>query len=132
LKLIDSAALASKKSVNLRSKLLRTIIKAVHEKKGENLISLNLKEIPEAIADYFIICEASNVVQLNAIREEIFDKVRENCGEKPYRSDGKRGDDWLLLDYINVVVHCMMPQSREYYNLEELWHDAERKDHNIK
>lgn len=131
MKLVDTAASAAKKNLNLRSKIIRTIITAVLDKKGEKLISLNLKKIPEAVADYFIICEASNIVQLNAIKEEIFDKVRENCQDKPFRMDGKRGDDWLVLDYIDVVVHCMLPTSRTFYNLEELWHDAEQKEHNI-
>jgi ribosome-associated protein len=80
------------------SKIFKTIIQAILDKKGENVISLDLKKVHEAAADFFIICEA-------------------------------QGGQWLLIDYINVVVHVMHPEARGFYKLEELWSDAEMKTH---
>jgi ribosome-associated protein len=123
----DQTATSSKLTYN--SKLIKTIIAAIHDKKGEEIISLNLKKIPEATADFFIICEASNPTLLKAIADHIEKKVMEECGEKPFKFEGKQGEKWILVDYVDVMVHCMMPETRGFYNLEELWHDAVKKEH---
>jgi ribosome-associated protein len=115
--------------LTLRSKLIKTIIDAISEKKGEEIVSLNLKKIPEAVADYFIICEANNTTLLKAIADNIEKRVIEDCQEKPFRFEGKQGDRWILIDYVDVVIHCLMSDMRGFYNLEELWQDAERKEH---
>lgn len=112
------------------SRIIKTIIAAILDKKGEEIISLNLKKIPEAIADYFIVCEASNPNLLKAIANNIEKEVLEKCGEKPFKFEGKQGEKWILVDYVDVVVHCMMTDTRAFYNLEELWQDAEMKEHN--
>ena len=111
------------------SKIIKTIIAAILDKKGEEIISLNLKKIPEAIADYFIICEANNPNLVKAIADNVEKMVIENCQEKPFKMEGKQGEKWILVDYVDVVVHCMMPDVRGFYNLEELWQDAEQKQH---
>jgi ribosome-associated protein len=116
--------------LTLNSKLIKTIIAAIDEKKGEEIISINLKKIPEAVADFFIVCEANNTTLLKAIADNIEKRVQEECGEKPFRFEGKSGEKWILVDYVNVVVHCMMADVRGFYALEELWHDAEQKEHN--
>jgi ribosome-associated protein len=115
--------------LTLRSKLIKTIIDAISEKKGEEIVPLNLKKIPEAVADYFIICEANNTTLLKAIADNIEKRVIEDCQEKPFRFEGKQGDRWILIDYVDVVIHCLMSDMRGFYNLEELWQDAERKEH---
>lgn len=117
--------------LTLNSKLIKTIIAAIDEKKGEEIVSINLKKIPEAVADFFIICEAGNPNLLKAIADNVEKRVLELCGEKPYRFEGKSGEKWLLVDYINVVVHCMLPDMRGFYALEEVWHDAEQKKHDL-
>lgn len=117
--------------LTLNSKLIKTIIAAIAEKKGEEVVSFNLKKIPESVADFFIVCEASNHIQLKAIADNVEKKVIDLCGEKPYKFEGKTGDKWILIDYINVVVHCMSPELRATYNLEDLWHDAEQKQHDV-
>lgn len=117
-----------KPRLTLNSKLIKTIIAAIQDKKGEGIISLNLKKIPEAVADFFIICEASNPNLLKAIADNVEKEVLENCIEKPFKFEGKQGDKWILIDYVNVVVHCMMTEMRGFYNLEELWQDAEKKE----
>jgi len=117
--------------LTLNSKLIKTIIAAIDEKKGEEIVSINLKKIPEAVADFFILCEAGNPNLLKAIADNVEKRVLEQCGEKPYRFEGKSGEKWLLVDYINVVVHCMLPDARGFYALEEVWHDAEQKKHDL-
>lgn len=119
----------AKTKLNTNSKLMKTILAAILDKKGEEVVSLNLKKIPEAIADFFIICEANNPTLVKAIADNIEKKVLEECGEKPFKFEGKQGEKWILVDYVDVVVHCMMPETRGFYNLEELWHDAEKKEH---
>jgi ribosome-associated protein len=116
--------------LSLKSKLIKTIIDAIAEKKGEEIVSLNLKKIPEAVADYFIICEANNTTLLKAIADNIERRVIEDCAEKPFRFEGKQGERWILIDYVDVVIHCLMSDTRGFYNLEDLWQDAEKKEHN--
>jgi ribosome-associated protein len=111
------------------SKLFKTIIKAIQEKKGENIVSLDLRKIHEAVADFFIICEASNPQQLRAIGESIEEEVKKNCNEVPYKHEGYQALQWILIDYVNIVVHVMLPEPRKFYQLEEMWSDAQREEH---
>lgn len=113
------------------SKIIKTIVNAIHDKKGEEVVSLNLKKIPEAVADFFVICEANNPNLVKAIADNVEKMVKEECDEKPYRFEGKQGEKWILIDYVNVVVHCMMTDVRGFYNLEDLWQDAQKKEHNL-
>ena len=129
MKTTRSASPSTKTALTLNSRIIKTIIAAMIDKKGEEILSLNLKKIPEAIADYFIVCEASNTTLLKAIADNVEKKVLEECGEKPFKFEGKQGEKWILVDYVDVVVHCMMPDTRAFYNLEELWNDAEKKEH---
>ncbi len=112
------------------SKIFKAIISAIQEKKGENIISLDLRKIPEAVADFFIICEASNTTQLKAIADFIEVDVKAKCDEPPYKHEGKQAQQWILIDYVNVVVHVMLPEPRKFYRLEEMWSDASVTEHN--
>ena len=112
------------------SKLFKTIIKAIQDKKGEEIISLDLRKIPEAVADFFIICEASNGPQVRAISDSIIDEVKSKCDESPYHHEGKQTLQWVLIDYVNIVIHVMLPDSRKFYKLEEMWSDAALQEHN--
>ena len=111
------------------SKLFKTIIKAIQEKKGENIVSLDLRKIHEAVADFFIICEASNPQQLRAIGESVEEEVKKNCDETAYKHEGYQALQWVLIDYVNIVVHVMLPEPRKFYQLEEMWSDAQREEH---
>lgn len=106
------------------SKIIKTIIAAIQEKKGEHIVSLNLRKIPEAVADFFIICEAGNQPQIKAIADNIEGRVSEICEENPYHHEGKQKLQWVLIDYVNVVVHVMLSENRKFYRLEEMWSDA--------
>jgi ribosome-associated protein len=112
------------------SKIIKTIIAAIQEKKGENIISLDLRKIDEAVADFFIICEAGSQPQVRAIGEHIEHLVKEKCEESPYHHEGYSNLQWVLIDYINVVVHVMLPENRKFYNLEDMWSDAAAEGHN--
>ncbi len=111
------------------SKLFKVIISAIQEKKGENIVSLDLKKIPEAVSDFFIICQGNNNNQLRAIADNIEDQVNKQCGELPYKHEGKQAEQWILIDYVNVVVHIMLPEPRKFYQLEELWSDGSSLEH---
>jgi ribosome-associated protein len=112
------------------SKIIKTIIAAIQEKKAGNIISLDLRKINEAVADFFIICEASNQPQIRAIAENVEHQVRLNCDENPYHHEGYQSLQWVLVDYVNVVVHVMLEEQRKFYRLEEMWSDAASEEHN--
>jgi ribosome-associated protein len=111
------------------SKIIKTIINAIQEKKGENIVSLDLRKIPEAVADFFIICEAGNQPQIRAISDFVEEAVKKACGETPYRHEGYQALQWVLIDYVNVVVHVMLPENRRFYKREDMWSDADGKEH---
>jgi ribosome-associated protein len=115
--------------LNRNSKIVKTIIRAIQEKKGEHLVSLDLRKITEAVADFFIICEATNHPQIRAITDSVEQQVKDNCGENPYHYEVKQNMQWVLIDYVNVVVHIMMPEQRRFYKLEEMWSDAPLEEH---
>lgn len=129
MKKANVATETKKTRLTTNSKIIKVIIKAIQDKKGEEIISINLKKIPEAVADFFIICEANNPQLVKAIADNVEKEVKLQCGEGPYKFEGKSGDKWILIDYVDVVVHCMMADMRGFYNLEDLWQDAEQKKH---
>jgi ribosome-associated protein len=114
------------------SKIIKTIIATIHEKKGENIVSLDLRKIPEAVADFFIVCEANNPTLLKAIADDIEYEVKEKCSESAYKHEGRQAQQWILIDYVNVVVHIMLPDTRKFYQLEEMWSDAISTEHKEK
>jgi ribosome-associated protein len=127
------AVLSNRKKSAVRltrnSKIIKTIIAAIQEKKGENIISLDLRKINEAVADFFIVCEAGSQPQIRAIADNIEDRVKEKCDEQPYHHEGFQKLQWVLIDYVNVVVHIMLPENRRFYKLEEMWSDGNAENH---
>ncbi|MBK7561058.1 MAG: ribosome silencing factor [Chitinophagaceae bacterium] len=111
------------------SKIIKTIIAAILEKKGDKIISLDLRKINEAVADFFIVCEASSSTQIRAIAGNVEDRVKEKCDENPFHHEGYQKLQWVLIDYVNVVVHIMLPESRKFYQLEEMWSDGIGAEH---
>lgn len=120
---------SSQTRLTRNSKIIKTIILAIQEKKGEKIVSLDLRKIPEAVTDFFIICEATNNIQLKALADSVEELVKKNCGELPYKHDGRQSEQWILIDYVNVVVHIMLPEPRRFYQLEEMWSDAPAMEH---
>ncbi|MFV0604433.1 MAG: ribosome silencing factor [Niabella sp.] len=129
---LESLIKRSKKGVTRLTKnsiILKTIIAAIQEKKGENIVSLDLRKITEAVSDFFIVCEASSQPHVRGIAENIEQRVKENIGENVFHKEGFQNLNWVLLDYVNVVVHIMLPESRKFYALEEMWNDAQSEEH---
>ena len=115
--------------ITRNSKIFKTIITAILDKKGENVVSLDLRKIPEAVADFFVICQASNPSLLKAIADNVENDVRIKCGEAAYKHEGRQGEQWILIDFVDVVVHVMLPEPRQFYGLEEMWSDATSLSH---
>ena len=111
------------------SKIFKTIVHAIQDKKGENIVSLDLRKIPEAVADFFVICQAGSGTQVKAIADAIEEEVKKSCGELPYKHEGRQSLQWVLIDYVNIVVHVMMPDNRRFYKLEDMWSDAPLEEH---
>lgn len=116
--------------INRNSKLFKAILQALIDKKASHIVSLDLRKIPEAVADFFVICEASSTTQVKAIADHVEFAVRETCKEAPYRHEGTQALQWVLVDYVNVVVHIFQPETRKFYRLEEMWSDASVLEHN--
>lgn len=110
------------------SKLFKTILKAIQDKKGQSIVSLDLRKIDEAVADFFIVCEAQSHIQVKAIADNIEELVNKECDERPYHVE--HSAQWTLVDYVNIVVHIFQHEQRSFYDLESLWEDAERMEHN--
>lgn len=110
--------------MNKTKKLVNTITEGIQEKKGKNIVVADLTEIEDTICKYFVICEGNTPTQLAAITESVYDYVRKETGEKPFGVDGLRNSQWVALDYSDVLVHIFLPETREFYNLENLWADA--------
>ena len=100
------------------------IIQSIKDKKGENIVSIDLRNIPDTISDYFIICDADNTTQVKAIAEHVMEETQKRLGEKPWHKEGLREMEWVLIDYVNTVVHIFHKPTRKFYQLEELWSDG--------
>ena len=104
--------------------LISVIIKGMDDVKGENIQLLDLREIENTVCDYFIICDGTSNTQVNAIVSSIQKKVSKNTKDKPWHVEGSENGEWVLMDYVHVVVHVFQKHIREYYDIENLWGDA--------
>lgn len=107
-----------------KNNLLQSIIEGIQEKKGKNITKIQLKGIPGAICDYFVICEGNTPTQVSAVAESVEEMVKKNTSESPIRIQGQQRAEWIGIDYGNVIVHIFVPELRQYYNLDNLWEDA--------
>lgn len=105
-------------------KLIETIVGAIEDKKGKDIVSLDLSGFDGAICSTFVVCNADSTTQVAAIADGIEEKVRETLGEKVWRIEGQQTALWIAMDYVDVVVHIFTTELREFYKLEELWADA--------
>jgi len=104
--------------------LLDTIIEAIKNKKGKEIVSINLKEVENSICEYFIICTGDSSTQTSALASEIREKSRELANTSVDHIEGLSESSWVLLDYISIVVHIFLPDTRKLYQLEDLWGDG--------
>jgi ribosome-associated protein len=131
LSVLQNRAKSSVTRLSRNSRIFKTIVKAIQDKKGEDIISLDLRKIPEASADFFVVCQASSTTQIKAIADHVEDEVKNKCGEMPYKHEGRQALQWVLIDYVNIVVHVMHPEARKFYKLEEMWSDAASQLHDV-
>ena len=104
--------------------LITTIISGIEEVKGKEITLLDLREIENTVCDYFIICEGTSNTQVSAIVNSIQKYVSKTIKDKPWHVEGMDNAEWVLMDYVNVVVHVFQKHIREYYDIESLWGDA--------
>ena len=104
--------------------LIDIIIDSIQDIKGKNITLLDLRGIPGAPADFFIVCEGDSHVQVSAIAGNIYKRLNEELHTRPLSIEGKSKSNWVLVDYFNTVVHVFYPEARSFYNLEGLWNDA--------
>ena len=114
--------MAKKKVSN--DELLVTIIKGIEEVKGNDIDILDLREIENTVCDYFIICNGNSNTQVNAIVNSVQKLVSRELKDKPWHVEGTDNAEWVLMDYIDIVVHVFQKHVREFYNIEGLWGDA--------
>ena len=101
------------------------VVRGMQDKKASDIVVLNLKELKNAVADYFIICSANSDTQLEAVARSVEEEIEKVTGESPWQTEGRTNREWVLLDYVDVVVHVFLRDRRQFYALEELWGDAE-------
>ncbi len=104
--------------------LITTIIKGIEEVKGNDIDILDLRELENTVCDYFIVCNGTSNTQVSAIVNSIQKTVSKELREKPWHIEGQSNSEWVLMDYVNIVVHVFQTHIREYYDIESLWGDA--------
>jgi len=110
-------------------KLALSIIHGIQEKKGKGIISLNMTNLNNSVSNYFVVCHGNTKIQVEAIADAVEEIVRKKLGDKPWHKEGFENAEWILLDYVDVVVHIFQESTRTFYNLEKLWADAEIKEY---
>jgi ribosome-associated protein len=104
--------------------LIALIIRGLEDVKGEDIQLFDLREIENTVTDYFIICTGNSNTQVNALSQSIQKLVSKELKDKPWHIEGEANAEWILMDYVNVVVHIFQKQTREFYDIEGLWGDA--------
>lgn len=104
--------------------LTKLIAKGMLDKKAKDIKIMDLRKVPQAIADFFVVCSGSSAPQVDAITDSVEEAVYLETGENPRHKEGKTNKEWILLDYIDVIVHIFKQEKRDYYSIEELWGDA--------
>lgn len=104
--------------------LSEVVVKGMQEKKAEDIMVLDLRKVKNAVADFFVIGSGNSDTHVGAIAESVDYEVNKICGESPWHQEGKNNKTWVLLDYVDIVVHVFSHEKRSFYNLETLWGDA--------
>ncbi len=106
-------------------RLNHSIIEGIRDKKGKRIVLLDLRRLGDAPADFFIICEGDSNTHIKAISDSIYKKVKEEMLTMPSHVEGSQNAKWVLMDYFNTIVHVFYPETREFYDIEQLWSDAD-------
>jgi ribosome-associated protein len=113
------------KKLNDVGMLAKLAVEGIKEKKGHDIVTLDLRNVKNSVTDYFIICHAESTTQVGAIARSVEEEIYKATGEDPWHKEGFQNAEWILLDYVNVVVHIFQKEKREFYSVESLWADAE-------
>lgn len=116
--------MAKRKKASDSEKLTEAIIRGIQEKKGINIVKMDLRNVSSAISDFFIVCHGSSNRQVDSIADSVVEEVKKTIGEAPFNAEGKSNAEWILLDFVNVVVHIFQDKFRDHYAIEDLWSDA--------
>lgn len=116
--------MSSKAGKDDAKNILKQVIEAMQDKKANSILSLDLRKITDSVSQYFVVCHAHSTTQVDAIYNNVIDKVESNCEIKPFHVEGYENSEWILIDYFDVVVHIFQEDIRKFYKLEELWADA--------
>ena len=117
------------KVINESTYISELAIHGMQEKKGNDLVRLDLRNINSSVADYFVICHADSTTQVKAIAHSVEEEIYKVLQQDPWRKEGLEHGEWILLDYIDIVVHIFRTDKREFYGVEDLWGDAEIKSY---
>lgn len=119
----------SKEMLDNESKILSdAIVEGMQENKALDIVILDLREIDNAVCDFFVICSGESTTQVDGISSAVMRHTRKELGEKPWNVEGKTNREWILMDYVSVVAHVFYKDTREFFDLEDLWADAVRVD----
>jgi ribosome-associated protein len=99
-------------------------LEGISDVKGENTVVLDLRHLDNAVCDYFVITEAQSSTQVSALSSSVEKRLREQCDERPWHIEGSQESEWILMDYVHVVVHIFQREARTFYDIEGLWGDA--------
>lgn len=105
--------------------MVEEVLRGIREKKGFDISVLDMRGLKNAVADFFVICSGNSDTQVGAIADSVEYEVKKNLKERAWHVEGERKGEWILVDFVTVVVHVMLPRAREFYGLEELWGDAQ-------
>ncbi|MBD1393502.1 ribosome silencing factor [Mucilaginibacter glaciei] len=117
------------KVLNESAYISELAIHGMQEKKGNELVRLDLRSVNSSVADYFVICHADSTTQVKAIAGSVEEEIYKAIQQDPWRKEGLEHGEWILLDYVDVVVHIFRTDKREFYGVEDLWGDAEIKSY---
>lgn len=104
--------------------LVKAIVDGLQDKKGKNIVTVDLSHTSGAICQFMVICEGNTPTQVSALSDSVWDFARKNANDKPLSVDGAQGAQWIGMDYGTVLVHIFLPEQRQFYNLENLWADS--------
>jgi ribosome-associated protein len=117
--------MVKKKTVNLSTYLSEIAIHGIQEKKGNDIVRLDLRALNSSVSDFFVVCNADSSTQVKAIADSVEDEIYKHTQTHPWQKEGQGNADWIILDYFDIVVHIFKTDKREFYGIEDLWGDAE-------
>lgn len=119
----------SKKDNSKESQILaRMAVQGMQEKNGHDIVLMDLRELHHTVSDYFVVCHGNSTVQVAAIAQSVEEEVYKSLKQEAWRKEGTGNNEWILLDFVDVVVHIFHKDKRYFYGIEELWADAETKN----